>query len=99
MNKPGKRDTSLNERDALSDMLAAERALLAAYAEAAWEGERSLRTAYAELFSQTAEDAHSLAAARGEDAPQGEAEKGQPPLAALRAWAAEQKKQLRSLGK
>lgn len=67
MNRPGKRETSLCERDALADMRAQERTLLRAYADAAGEGERSLREAYAAFFAETAEDAYSLfTAAEGE---------------------------------
>lgn len=57
MFKPSKRDTSLCERDALRDMLAAERELLRLYAGAA--GERfaaSHRAMLSRLFAETSED-------------------------------------------
>lgn len=58
MFKPCKRDTSLNERDAMRDMLACERELLRLYALAAGECcAAECRALIARLFAQAADDA------------------------------------------
>lgn len=70
MFKPCKRDTSLNERDAMRDMLACEREILRLYAAAAGEGcAAECRALIARLFAQAADDActaYTEAAAAGE---------------------------------